>query len=319
MRHPEMTLPVGAQPLLKRTLVVYLLVTTVAYVAGVTLTLFPPTDRIPLANPTGGILAIVLGVGALVWLWLRPSRPGPATAAACLATPIVIAFHVLMNAQILCLIATMMLAMYLRVAYPRRQALIAVTALTVATFAAMIVSPAPNTLVNYLIPVTALPAIAATFGALTRALVLSACTDPLTGVLNRAGWEISVADLPRHVRRAGPRTTVTVVALDIDHFKAVNDTHGHLAGDRRLIDLARTCTELVPPLSTVARTGGDEFAICLIGDDDAAADVVARLTRALPNVTIATAAAPLDGADPTALHAEADRILVRRKRGRTED
>src|ERR1700721_1966247 len=100
-----------------RLLRIYLSATTFLFVYGVVFTIFPIRPGIHYANPTGGIVAIGLGVASLAWLAFRPDKPGPATAAAIAATPIVMAFHVATIAEFVCLIAPMFLAMYLRAFY----------------------------------------------------------------------------------------------------------------------------------------------------------------------------------------------------------
>jgi len=82
------------------------------------------------ANPAGGIVAIGLGVAALAWLAVRPDRPAPTTAAAIVATPIVMAFHVAIIAEFACLIGPVFLAMYLRAFHSPRRGAILVAVLT---------------------------------------------------------------------------------------------------------------------------------------------------------------------------------------------
>lgn len=86
--------------------------------------------------------------------------------------------------------------------------------------------------------------------------------DPLTGLLDRAG----LADAwPRHVA-----THAAVGLLDLDGFKAVNDQHGHAAGDELLVAIAARLRRAVPE-GLVARLGGDEFAVVVTSTDPAAA------------------------------------------------
>ena len=101
-----------------RLLRIYLAATTFLFGYGVVFTLFPIRRDLHYANPAGGIVAIALGLAALAWLAVRPDKPGPAMAAAIAATPIVMAFHVAIIAEFVCLIAPMFLAMYLRAFYP---------------------------------------------------------------------------------------------------------------------------------------------------------------------------------------------------------
>jgi diguanylate cyclase (GGDEF)-like protein/PAS domain S-box-containing protein len=105
-------------------------------------------------------------------------------------------------------------------------------------------------------------------------LRLLASTDRLTGLVNRA-------TLNGQVVRAvhGP---CALLLLDLDHFKTVNDTHGHIAGDALLVEVARRLRAALREDSTVARLGGDEFAVLLTGADvPEAARVARRVLHAL--------------------------------------
>jgi diguanylate cyclase (GGDEF)-like protein/PAS domain S-box-containing protein len=99
-------------------------------------------------------------------------------------------------------------------------------------------------------------------------------TDPLTGLLNRRCF-IERATAALDEARA-TRMPVAVLLLDIDHFKQVNDNHGHAAGDAMLCHLARLGRQQLRGDDLMARIGGDEFAILLTGAGDARA-VATRL------------------------------------------
>ena len=85
--------------------------------------------------------------------------------------------------------------------------------------------------------------------------------DPLTGVWNRRQFDVALTSEIDRVARAGE--AALVLMIDIDHFKAVNDTHGHLAGDVVLKDVAQALRECIRPMDTLARVGGEEFAMIL--------------------------------------------------------
>jgi len=105
-----------------------------------------------------------------------------------------------------------------------------------------------------------------------------ATTDPLTGLANRRHLFESGAQELLRARRAG--MPLSVLMLDIDHFKLVNDTHGHPAGDAVIQALARHCGDAVRAIDTVGRLGGEEFAILLPMTDCAGAREVAERLRA---------------------------------------
>nr|WP_232072983.1 GGDEF domain-containing protein [Mycobacterium stomatepiae] len=233
-----------------------------------------------------------------------------------MATPIVMAFHVAITAEFACLIAPMFLAMYLRAFYPPRRGAILVATLALASVVALAISHTPRFYIDYLIFVVAIVGAAESFGLVMRTLVNAACTDPLTRLINRAGWEIATADLLDRSRSAA--STVTVMVLDIDNFKTINDTHGHLAGDEHLVGRAQYWRKLAPANAVLARLGGDEFAVCIADDANLAPSnsdqFVADIRLHTPDTSIGTASAPGANADIAALFATADAALYDAKR-----
>jgi diguanylate cyclase (GGDEF)-like protein len=93
-----------------------------------------------------------------------------------------------------------------------------------------------------------------------------AVTDPLTGVANRRGFELSAPSLLEVCRRRHLRATV--LFFDLDEFKAVNDTFGHEAGDAALIEFAKLLQTTFRNSDIIARYGGDEFVVLLADTDD---------------------------------------------------
>lgn len=108
----------------------------------------------------------------------------------------------------------------------------------------------------------------------TRQLALH---DPLTGLANRRHLDIVAEGTLALARRNN--TPFAIILLDLDHFKAYNDTHGHTAGDQLLIAVAKTMKREVRDTNLVVRYGGEEFLILLPDTEFAAAMVAAERTR----------------------------------------
>src|SRR3954466_10759135 len=148
-----------------------------------------------------------------------------------------------------------------------------------------------------------------------------AVTDGLTELANRRSFDRSLdRELQRATRTDG---RLSVVLLDIDHFKNLNDTHGHLVGDNVLREIAAALAECGREYDTIARYGGEEFAAVLPGCSSALAVQVAdRLRRAVEEsssdvaVTASAGVAtyPYDGVDAGSLLQAADQALYASKR-----
>ncbi|MFA6499439.1 MAG: diguanylate cyclase [Desulfurivibrionaceae bacterium] len=108
----------------------------------------------------------------------------------------------------------------------------------------------------------------------TRRLALH---DPLTGLANRRHLDIVAESTLARARRHG--TPFAIIMLDLDHFKHYNDTHGHSAGDRLLVAVAKTMKQEVRETSLVVRYGGEEFLILLADTERNAALAVAERIR----------------------------------------
>lgn len=160
-------------------------------------------------------------------------------------------------------------------------------------------------------------------------LRLMATTDPLLGVFNR---RYLMAELPREVERARRYSRpLTLITADLDHFKRINDAHGHATGDSVLIQFAQTALACVRGSDWIARSGGEEFVIVLPETPIEAALVTAEKIRTACEtmvvsaasgpigVTVSLGVASLSGAlearDPVArLLQQADDALYRSKR-----
>jgi len=116
----------------------------------------------------------------------------------------------------------------------------------------------------------------------------AARTDTKTGLLNAAAWQ---QEADREIARANrDHQPLAVLMIDLDHFKAFNDTHGHLAGDQALVAISRTLTEGLRSYDQLGRFGGEEFTVVLPNaDQDEAHRVAERLRRAVADRVIADA------------------------------
>lgn len=115
-------------------------------------------------------------------------------------------------------------------------------------------------------------------------LALLRMRDPLTGLHNRQSFERELAQSAAGAGEAAGRRALCLI--DIDHFKGVNDTYGHAAGDRLLKQLGQILRIKLASAKAIARLGGDEFAVLFVGDavTDAAAacDDVVRTVKSFP-------------------------------------
>lgn len=102
-----------------------------------------------------------------------------------------------------------------------------------------------------------------------------ASTDPLTGLANRRAWDDWITEL------LTDRPEVTVLLVDLDHFKAYNDTYGHLAGDDLLVTFAGALTSLAGSGDLAARWGGEEFVVGLCANSAPLA-VAERVRHCVP-------------------------------------
>ncbi|MFN8051118.1 MAG: GGDEF domain-containing protein [Acidimicrobiales bacterium] len=147
-------------------------------------------------------------------------------------------------------------------------------------------------------------------------------TDPLSGVANRRGaaHEVELRQLA-----AGPDDRWSVMALDIDSFKQVNDRHGHPVGDRVLVAVADVLADHLPAGAVVARWGGDEFVVFELGATDHIEEWAGGIAEAIAahpipcregdlhvSVSFGVAHGPADGRFDDVL-AAADDALLRAK------
>lgn len=110
-------------------------------------------------------------------------------------------------------------------------------------------------------------------------------TDALTQLNNRHRWNNLIDNEFKRVKRY--EQVSTLMMLDIDHFKNVNDTYGHVAGDKVIAEVSRVIRENVRETDFAARYGGEEFAICLTNTSVNSANILAeRLRQAIEDTSI---------------------------------
>jgi diguanylate cyclase (GGDEF)-like protein/PAS domain S-box-containing protein len=158
-----------------------------------------------------------------------------------------------------------------------------------------------------------------------RRITTLAHHDPMTGLLNRIKFGEQLNSCVARLERYG--TPFSLMFLDLDQFKSVNDSRGHLAGDKVLIQVARRIQGVVRETELVARLGGDEFAIILPNDSNA--DALGRLAMRLIEeikrpidldgeqvsigVSVGVAMAPMNGTQADEILRNADLALYRAK------
>jgi len=155
-----------------------------------------------------------------------------------------------------------------------------------------------------------------------------AITDPLTGAYNRRQF-FRVGELVL-ARQRGESLSLSVLLLDIDHFKAVNDQHGHAVGDQVLTAVARACARHLREGDLLARFGGEEFVVLLPATAFSEAGRVAeRLRTAVaslaisadgiepvrPTVSVGAASSAAQGSSLDLLIADADQAMYGAKHG----
>lgn len=132
-------------------------------------------------------------------------------------------------------------------------------------------------------------------------LKVQALTDPLTKLYNRRHFFTEANNLADMARQQ--KTPLSALIMDIDHFKAVNDNHGHAVGDRVLVELARVLRNGSRSSDLIARFGGEEFVILLPNcKQDEAAIVAEKIRHA-----VAGRGVDLGGGRPAALHHQSGR------------
>ena len=149
---------------------------------------------------------------------------------------------------------------------------------------------------------------------LVARMATQARTDPLTGAANRRSWDEELERELAHARRTGE--PLSVALIDIDRFKAFNDSNGHTAGDELLRDLVTALRGELRTGDIVARWGGEEFAVAMPACDlDHSRVIAARLLGVVPGAQTISIGLTQAGVDdtPRTLIGRADRALYAAK------
>jgi diguanylate cyclase (GGDEF)-like protein len=156
---------------------------------------------------------------------------------------------------------------------------------------------------------------------LVQEIAALATIDGLTGIPNRRGLDQTLERACAEALRTG--APLGVLMIDVDHFKALNDTHGHQAGDEVLRGVAETISDQVRAMDTAARFGGEEFCVVMPGAGAATAAAAGeRVRRAVAEaalqhavtVSVGVACAPTHGRSALELTRSADGALYEAKR-----
>jgi diguanylate cyclase (GGDEF)-like protein len=144
-------------------------------------------------------------------------------------------------------------------------------------------------------------------------LAALARNDSLTGIANRRSWDFELSRACTHARDS--KAPLNVAVLDFDNFKAFNDTHGHLMGDRVLKETTAAWTIILGDQGFLARYGGEEFTVSIPGTSDTALDLLDRLMEAVTRgQTCSVGVASWNSVeDPIAVTARADQAMYHAK------
>jgi diguanylate cyclase (GGDEF)-like protein len=133
---------------------------------------------------------------------------------------------------------------------------------------------------------------------------LQASTDPLTGLLNRRSLEYRVGEL------IADGTSFSIAMFDLDHFKGLNDTHGHSTGDNAIRVFAKTLRDSLRNNDLICRWGGEEFVVVLPRADSSTAELLSERVREVLTLSLANGTTPFFTASAGVAQVEPGELLV---------
>ncbi|WP_299037977.1 GGDEF domain-containing protein [uncultured Pseudokineococcus sp.] len=284
------------------------------------------------------VVAVVLSMVVVAGLLVRVRCPGwafgllPVLGVAAVAVLDALTRDATTAAQVFFLLPVLFAATHLR---PTGAWLVTAISVTGEAVTTLLLLPLPQALTDWafvsVVAVTTTLLLVRVNGQRDRLLAelrRQAAVDPLTGLVTRRVLDDAAACA---LTSADAADGTALVVVDVDHFKGVNDTHGHPVGDALLVHLGGLLREVSGPSAVVSRLGGDELAVLLPGESLAGAArrgaAVVEVVRARPllldgrggaplptTVSVGVAHAPSHAADLPGLYRAADAALYRAKR-----
>jgi diguanylate cyclase (GGDEF)-like protein len=203
-------------------------------------------------------------------------------------------------------------AVYAGQFFDQRAVRIQVAAIGVSSAAALAICGLPGLITAWVLVAGSCVLAGEALARLNTRLRTQLVTDPLTGLLNRAGFATAAQRMLALAARE--HLAVSVALIDLDGFKEVNDRRGHAAGDELLVELGHAWAAEMRGSEVLARMGGDEFALLLVADVDAADDALRRMRAASPVGWSVGVVGWRRGESLEGAMARADELLYRAKR-----